>query len=159
FDRAIEDAIAECLAKGLTGIHEMGVDLTGFAAYRRLIDRGRFPFRVYAAVAGRAEDAWEDYKEHGPEGLGDGRRVVRAVSLGSAGRPGRRAAALHEPYRDAPDNSGLLLMPPEELERLTREAAARGFQVCAHAIGDRANTLTLDTFEKVLEQLPRPDHR
>src|SRR5262249_20188844 len=32
----------------------------------------------------------------------------------------------------------------------TREATARGFHVWVHAIGDRANTLALDVFEKVL---------
>jgi predicted amidohydrolase YtcJ len=33
---------------------------------------------------------------------------------------------------------------------------AHGFQVCVHAIGDRANTLTLDAFETVLSEGPRP---
>jgi len=40
-------------------------------------------------------------------------------------------------------------VPPEEVERLTREATGRGFHVWVHAIGDRANTLVLDVFEKV----------
>ena len=58
FDAAVSEAIAECLAKGLTGIHEMGADLRALAAYRRLVERGRFPFRNYVAVAGRDEAAW-----------------------------------------------------------------------------------------------------
>jgi hypothetical protein len=40
-------------------------------------------------------------------------------------------------------------MPPEDVEQLTREAGARGFQVWVHAIGDRANTMVLDAFERV----------
>src|SRR5262249_10567397 len=40
FDQAVRDAIAECLATGLTGIHEMGVTLLALASYRRLIERG-----------------------------------------------------------------------------------------------------------------------
>ena len=43
-----------------------------------------------------------------------------------------------------------MLVPPEEVERITREAAGHGFHVWVHAIGDRANTLALDVFEKVL---------
>src|SRR5262249_42541180 len=70
---------------------------------------------------------------------------------------GSRGAALHSPYCDDPDNRGLLLIPHEELARLTREAIDHGFQVCVHAIGDRANTLTLDTFERAL--LERPERR
>src|SRR4029453_15304526 len=58
------------------------------------------------------------------------------------------------PYCDDPDNRGLLLIPAEELARLTSEAIERGFQVCVHAIGDRANTLTLDTFEQALKRHP-----
>ena len=43
-----------------------------------------------------------------------------------------------------------MLVPPEEVERVTREAAGHGFHVWVHAIGDRANTLALDVFERVL---------
>ena len=159
FDQAVREAIEECLSKGLTGIHEMGADLYGFDSYKRLIARGQFPFRNYAAVAGRSAETWGYYRERGAEEAGDGRLVVRAIKLVSDGALGSRGAALHEPYRDDPGNSGLILIPPEELERLTREAAERGFLVCVHAIGDRANTRTLDTFEKVLAERALPDHR
>ena len=155
----MREAIDECLSKGLTGIHEMGVDLYGFASYKRLIERGEFPFRNYAAVAGRSEETWAYYRERGHEELGDGRLVVRSIKLVSDGALGSRGAALHAPYSDDPGNTGLILIPPDELERLTREAVEAGFQVCVHAIGDRANTLTLDTFEKVLSERPPSDHR
>ncbi|MBI3455666.1 MAG: amidohydrolase [Candidatus Rokubacteria bacterium] len=150
FDRAVQEAIAECLAVGLTGIHEMGADPEALAAYRRLCERGQFPFRNYAAVRGSAGEAWAYYRDRGPETIGDGRLVVRALKLVVDGALGSRGALLHAPYCDDPGNTGLLLLPPDELERLTREAAARGFQVCVHAIGDRANTLVLDAFETVL---------
>jgi predicted amidohydrolase YtcJ len=61
---------------------------------------------------------------------------------------------LHSPYCDDPENKGLLLIPHDELARLTAEAVEREFQVCVHAIGDRANTLTLDTFEATLAARP-----
>jgi predicted amidohydrolase YtcJ len=50
-------------------------------------------------------------------------------------------------------------MDGPEIERLTLEALGRGFQVCVHAIGDRANTLVLDAFERALARASRPDHR
>jgi len=154
FDEAVREAIAECLAAGLTGIHEMGATLFALSSYRRLIERGQFPFRNYAAVAGRSEESWAYYRERGPEVIGDAQVVVRAFKLLSDGALGSRGAALHSPYCDDPDNRGLLLIPAEELARLTREAIERGFQVCVHAIGDRANTLTLDTFERTLARNP-----
>jgi predicted amidohydrolase YtcJ len=42
-----------------------------------------------------------------------------------------------------------VLVPPEDVERLAREVSARGFHVWVHAIGDRANTMVLDVFERV----------
>lgn len=153
FDAAVHDAIDECVTKGLTGIHEMGADLGALAAYRRLVERGHFPFRSYAAVRGK--EAWAYYRERGPEVIGDGRVVVGALKLWLDGALGSRGAALHQPYCDDACNTGLLLLPIEDVEQRAREAAARGFQICVHAIGDRANTLALDAFEKVLGGGPR----
>src|SRR5499426_4333723 len=71
FDEAVRAVIAECLAKGLTGAHEPGLDLAAVASYRRLISRGQFPFRVFAALSGRK--AWSQYRERGAaESMGDG---------------------------------------------------------------------------------------
>ncbi|HET7342818.1 MAG TPA: amidohydrolase, partial [Methylomirabilota bacterium] len=159
FDRAVAECVADCLASGLTGIHEMGAELYALASYRRLLERGRFPLRNYVAVAGRSRSTWEHYRERGPEALGDGRLVIGALKLMADGALGSRGAALHDEYCDDPGNRGLVLMPGEEIERLTLEAGARGFQVCVHAIGDRANTLVLDAFERALARAPRPDHR
>jgi len=147
FDQAVRDTIAECLAKGLTGAHEPGLDLGAIASYTRLIERSQFPFRVFAALSGKK--AWGRYRDGAPETVGDGRLVVGAVKLWLDGALGSRGAALHSPYCDDPANTGLVLVPPEEVERLTREASARGFHVWVHAIGDRANTMVLDVFERV----------
>ena len=105
-------------------------------------------------MAGRDEAAWDHYRDRGREVMGDGRVVVGALKLLADGALGSRGAALHHPYCDDPENTGLVLIPPDELYRLSADAAARGFQVCVHAIGDRANTLVLDTFERVLGEQP-----
>jgi predicted amidohydrolase YtcJ len=70
---------------------------------------------------------------------------MKAVKLLLDGALGSRGAAMHEPYSDAPGETGLLLMEPEELSARTWAFMERGFQVCIHAIGDRANTLVVDT--------------
>ncbi|MGH7396175.1 MAG: amidohydrolase [Candidatus Rokuibacteriota bacterium] len=147
FDQAVRDAMAECLAKGLTGAHEPGLDLLAVASYTRLIERGQFPFRIFAALSGKK--AWGRYRDGAPETVGDGRLVVGAVKLWLDGALGSRGAALHSPYCDDPASTGLILVPPEDVERITREVSARGFHVWVHAIGDRANTMTLDVFENV----------
>jgi predicted amidohydrolase YtcJ len=159
FDRAVRECLDDCLAVGLTGIHEMGAELYALASYRRLLERGEFPFRNYVAVAGRSASTWDHYRQRGPEAFGDGRVTVGALKLLADGALGSRGAALHDSYCDDPGNTGLVLVPGEEVERLTLEATPLGFQMCVHAIGDRANTLVLDAFERALARAPRPDHR
>ena len=158
-DAAIERAIARCLSVGLVGVQEMGIGLETVDAYKRLIARGAFPFRNYAAVMGRSRTTWPAYRERGPEFDPSGRLTIRAVKFMADGALGSRGAAMHVPYTDDPENTGLMLLEPEEIERLTREAAAARFQPCIHAIGDRANTAVLDAFAAVLGDYPGEDRR
>jgi predicted amidohydrolase YtcJ len=154
FEAAVRAAIASCLRVGLTGVHEMGADLDALAVYRRLAGDGSFPFRNHVALRGADDAAWRAALDEGPTRDGEGRVVVGAVKLMADGALGSRGAALHAPYCDDPASTGLLLLPPDELEARARAAAARGFQVCVHAIGDRANTLVLDTLEAVMAGRP-----
>jgi predicted amidohydrolase YtcJ len=55
-----------------------------------------------------------------------------------------------QPYSDLPSTSGLATETPEEIERTARLALANGYQMCVHAIGDRANREVLNVYEKVL---------
>lgn len=158
-DASIERAVAQCLAVGLVGVHEMGIGPETIAAYERLIERGRFPFRNYAAFMGRSR-TWDEWRGRGPRlGGPEARLTLRAVKLMADGALGSRGAAMHEPYADDPENRGLILLEPEELERLTRAAADAGFHPCTHAIGDRANTAVLDAYERVLAERPGEDLR
>ena len=72
---------------------------------------------------------------------------------------GSGTAAFFEPYADDPRTSGLLLYPVPELERLILEADAAGYQLAVHAIGDRANSLVLDAFEKAVKAHGPRDRR
>ena len=56
---AVRGAVADCLAVGLTGVHEMGADLHALAAYRRLASAGAFPFRNHVALRGADPAAWQ----------------------------------------------------------------------------------------------------
>jgi predicted amidohydrolase YtcJ len=67
------------------------------------------------------------------------------------GALGSRGAALLEPYSDDPDNTGLLMVDEDSLAVFTADALRRGFQVCTHAIGDRANRVVLNAYERAME--------
>ena len=145
--RQLALAAKECARLGLTTVHDAGIQREDLRAYRELIAENRLPVRVYAMIGG-AGDLWKEYLAKGPE-VGE-RLTVRAIKLVADGALGSRGAALWQPYSDEKSNTGLLITSREEIERASREAAAKGFQVCTHAIGDRANRTVLDAYAAVL---------
>ena len=66
------------------------------------------------------------------------------------GSLGSRTASLLAPYSDDVGNSGIPRHTPEELTKMIVERDAAGFQITLHAIGDKANRMALDGFEKTL---------
>jgi predicted amidohydrolase YtcJ len=87
-----------------------------------------------------------------------GRLQMRAVKLYIDGALGSRGAALIEPYADAHDTHGLLVIAPAKLREVVARARGCGVQVATHAIGDRGNREVLDAFEQALGADPG-DHR
>ena len=147
-------AIRHCNSLGLVGIHDAGIDADDLASLERLHERGELTLNVYCMLSTDDDDLeWtEEQISRGPRELADSRVLVRAIKLYADGALGSRGAALLAPYSDDPDNVGLLVDPPGELERLTRLAAENGIQVCTHAIGDRGNRVILDIYDKVLAE-------
>ncbi|HEX2571067.1 MAG TPA: amidohydrolase [Polyangia bacterium] len=142
--RKIQLAADQAVAAGLTGIHEMGVGDDVIAVYRRLAAEGRLKLRVYAFLSG--DHQIDSLPTRRPLIDEHDRFTLRAVKLYADGALGSRGAALLRPYSDDPKNSGLLLMTQPELDHAARVAAASGWQVGIHAIGDRANRMVLDAF-------------
>ncbi len=75
------------------------------------------------------------------------------------GALGSRGAALLSPYSDDPHNRGLIRTSPDVLEALVIRTLRAGFQPAIHAIGDRANRLALDIYERVTPQFEGQDLR
>lgn len=148
---AIRLAIAECLRVGLTGVHDMGVDPELIGIYQQLERTGELPFRIYAAIDGPSA-AMDSMLAHGPiVGDASSRLTVRAVKLYADGALGSRGAALIEPYTDDPGNRGITMQSSEVMRALVTSAVKAGFQVCTHAIGDRANGQVLDAYEAAIK--------
>ncbi len=132
--------------RGWTQVSIAGTSWDEVAMLRELIDSGEIGIRIYAAIGGPSEDA-DRLLEQGPQIDPDGRLDVRSIKLFMDGALGSKGAALLEPYADH-DSDGLLMHEPEALEPLFERARAAGVQVQTHAIGDRANRLVLDLYER-----------
>ena len=134
-------------ATGLTEMHDAGIDGTTITAVQELIDEKRFPIRVYAMLGDNAPllATWFSQKPLVDYG---GRLTVRSVKLYADGALGSRGAALLAPYADDPGNSGLMIATPQHIEDVARRAKAAGFQVNAHAIGDRGVRNVIDAYAR-----------
>ena len=149
---AIRLATQECASVGLTSVQEMGVDAHQLDVYKKMIDENKFPLRVYAAIDGPGE-LWNNLKREGKlVGYGNNKLTISAFKIYVDGALGSRGAALIEPYSDDPNNRGLTILSEEQLQKLVNESLDYGFQVCTHAIGDRANHIVLNVYETALKK-------
>jgi predicted amidohydrolase YtcJ len=147
--RALDLAMDECLAKGVTSLTDAGAGIETIALYRQRAAFGTLRTRLYVMASGLPT-----MRALGSPDPGQGMLAVRAVKLYADGALGSRGAALLEPYTDDPGNAGLLVTPPEGILEAARFALAHGFQVGTHAIGDRANRIVLDAYETAFREYP-----
>ncbi|MPS70987.1 MAG: amidohydrolase [Novosphingobium sp.] len=137
------------LSKGVTQVHETGIDWNTFESARRMRAAGNLPFRFYAMTPLKDWQKLDAIIK--AEGRGDefvrwgGCKVVFDGSLGS------RTALFYEPYLDDPKTRGITVTDPDEMRSLMQAADAAGLQIATHAIGDRANDMVLDFWAEVVK--------
>ncbi len=161
-DRALRAAMKYVNERGITSVHNMGTwsELDTFARARKT---DALTTRIYAAVPlntwERLRDAVQARTYGGPDGRGDELLRVGALKGFVDGSLGSHTAAFHEPFKDAPQDRGLLVNTPENLYTWISGADKAGLHVMVHAIGDRANGLLLDTYERVQKENGARDRR
>lgn len=77
---------------------------------------------------------------------------VRGLKFYADGALGSYGAALLEDYSDMPEHRGVLFFTEEQLYRKASAGFNHGFDIAVHAIGDSANRLTLNVYEKILAE-------
>jgi predicted amidohydrolase YtcJ len=149
-------ALAHAAALGVTTIQDMTASPTELRAYQQIRAAGRLTARIYAiqnrSIAG--------LKDAGiGTGFGDDWLRIGGLKLFADGSMGSATAAFFEPYSDEPSTRGLLLQTPEALEQAILDGDAAGFQLVVHAIGDRANAIVLDAFDRLTRERGARDRR
>jgi len=149
--RAVKHACEHAASVGVTSVQHMNPTSADIALYMELAERGEMTTRMYAALL---EIEWA---EHGRAGIrhGFGSPMLRLGALKgfTDGSLGSATACFFDPYNDAPDTWGLLtdeMQPHDALLGRLLAADAACMQLCWHAIGDRAVSLTLDLFEEIV---------
>ncbi len=76
---------------------------------------------------------------------------VRAFKVYADGALGSRGACLLQPYADKKNWNGFLLSSQQHFTEIAQKLAAKGFQMCTHAIGDSANRVMLKIYAAALK--------
>lgn len=153
--RQIELANEECLAKGVTSFQDAGSSLATAELFQRQAAEGRLGVRLWVMLNSPNNELADKLPQARLIGFADGHLTVRAIKRLADGALGTHGAWLLEPYADLPASSGLNTTPLESIARTAELAEQHGFQLCVHAIGDRANREILNIFRSRAEQNPR----
>jgi predicted amidohydrolase YtcJ len=145
---ALLDAQRNCFAVGLTTVDDCGLPYTMVSTIASLQHKGALKMRMYVMLADQQENYEYLFKRgaYKTPGLN-----VRAFKVYADGALGSRGACLLHPYTDKKNWSGFLLSSKAHFEEVAKKIAAKGFQMCTHAIGDSANRVMLKIYAENLK--------
>jgi predicted amidohydrolase YtcJ len=160
-------ALHEARRFGVTTIHDNVANFDQLQLFRDLQKSGELTSRVWARMWLSEWERERDYLRRNAVpavvgGWGDDMIRLGGLKAWVDGIMGNSSALFFEPYTSAPDSYGRLrpvMFPEGNLYRLIKGADRAGFTVTVHAIGDRANRILLDTYERVFAENPPRDRR
>ncbi|MEW5785131.1 MAG: amidohydrolase [Bacillota bacterium] len=159
-------AAEDFLKAGLTSVqtddlaHFKGDVSEVLNAYIELDQAGAMPLRVNAQLLLPTLEKLRAFLAMGYRtGFGSDFFKIGPLKLLTDGSLGGRTAYLAAPYSDDPGSRGIPVLNRELLEELVETAHAAGMQVAAHAIGDAAVEMALDSFARAQKSHPRDDPR
>ena len=152
--KIVELAEKECLSKGITSLHDAGSSFGTIDLFKEFVEQDKLDIRLYVMVREDNEALKERLSEYKTIGLGNNHLTVRSIKRLIDGALGPHGAWLLEPYSDLPSSTGLNTTAVEVIQETARIAIENDFQLCVHAIGDRANRETLNIFEEAFKAHP-----
>jgi len=152
--KALELALTACLRNGITGFTDAGIDEENIELLKKFKSDKKLTVRLYEMISGSNRSLVKKYFQIGPDIDSTNWLTIRAVKFYSDGALGSRGAWLLKPYSDRTETVGMALMSMDSLLKGSRAALNAGFQVCTHAIGDRANREILDRYEMAFKENP-----
>lgn len=147
----IKAALAHAARFGVTSIQDNTTTLT-LRVYQEMMRNRELTIRINAW---RPVAVIDGFKHLGiEECFGNDMIRLGVVKLFADGSMGAGSAYMFEPYSDDATNHGLAIYSEEQLAQLIQEADLAGLQCAVHAIGDRANHMVLNAFERAIARNP-----
>jgi predicted amidohydrolase YtcJ len=156
-EQALLLGVKRSIELGWCEIQNAGSVYDDIALFKKVYGEGKIKLRIYNAVYGPGQEADRFISEGPTVGAYGDRFTMRTIKVVSDGALGSRGAALVDHYSDA-DTSGFLTVKEADLQPMLEKALRAGIQVETHAIGDRANHMVLDAYERAFAAVP-PDQR
>jgi predicted amidohydrolase YtcJ len=154
-EEALTLALKELNEKGITSFHDAGSGQATIDLIQKFKNEGKLTVRQYVMLTGTQPALLEEWYKKGPMiDSTDHMLTVRSIKLNCDGALGPRGAWLLEDYSDRPGHQGHETLPMSVVTEVSEKAIPAGFQVCAHAIGDRANQEILDRYEGAFTKFP-----
>ncbi len=152
--KAYKLAEKECFEKGITSFHDAGATFGEIDLIKGLYDEGELLIRLNVMVGDTPKNIKEKLSDYKMIGYANNHLTVRSIKKYMDGALGSRGAWLLEPYEDLETSVGQNVTPLNEIREIARIAFENGFQLNTHAIGDKANRVTLDIYEKTFNTNP-----
>ena len=149
--KVIELATQEVLSKGVTSFQDAGSSFADVDRFKAMADAGKLGVRLWVMLRQPNDALRQNLAKYRMVDYGDGFLTVRGIKHSIDGALGPRGAWLLEPYSDKPTDSGDNTTPVETIRETAKLALEHNYQLCVHAIGDRANRETLDIFEEAFK--------
>ena len=152
--KGLELASREVLSKGVTSFQDAGSTVGDVDVMKALIDEGKINVRLWIMLRMGNEALAANLAKYRTIDYANGFLTVRGIKKSIDGALGSRGAWLLEPYSDKPGDTGRNTTTVEEIREASKLAIQHGYQMCVHAIGDRANRETLNIFEEAYKANP-----
>jgi len=156
--KAIKLAIDECLKKGITSLHDAGASFDDIKVIKEMVENNEIKIRLYEMLLEDYKSLKDSIRAYQTVGYGNNHLTVQAIKLYMDGALGSRGAWLLSAYNDSPEQTGLNVTPISEIKNVAKLAAENDFQICTHAIGDKANRVTLNIYEDIFETYTQRDN-
>lgn len=147
-EQIFTDAQRNCLAVGLTGVVDAGLDYELIDEIDRLQNSGQLKIRLNVMLSDSQKNIeWLIKKgKIKKERLG-----VTGFKFYGDGALGSRGACMLEDYTDKPHHRGFLLSDASHFKKMAKIMYENDFQMNTHAIGDSANRVILKIYAETLK--------
>ncbi len=152
--KVAELATQDCLSKGITSFYDASESFKNIDLFKKLTDEGKLDLRLWVMISEGNKSLESNLARYRIIDYGNKHLTVRAIKRFMDGALGSRTAWMLEPYTDLPTSTGINVDSVEAITETARLAIDNGFQLCTHAIGDRANREVLNIYEAAFKAHP-----